>query len=165
MPPFYVGLCHIRPDRQRAIGVMETFAKAVKQSGGLVRRVNNAGIRPLPTEMRGKSVGERHKFANIATIEFISNPVAAQSALKQVRGLEDCVRANLLRSDDILHKRPIRPTPADVEYAKIFKIYQETLHGIDSDELDKLLRDSQADDVSSKQEKKESTNIPKAGTS
>ena len=91
---------------------MQRFVNLITENGGLVRRVNNSGIRPLPTEMRGKGVGENHKFASIASIEFIANPVTATNALKTVKGLDDVIRVSLLRADEILTKRPIRPSDA-----------------------------------------------------
>ena len=109
MSPFYVGLCHIRPRSGLTEPVMEQFVRAVRDHGGVVRRVNNSGIRPLPTEMRGKSVGERHKFASITSIEFVANPKGAVSASQAVRGLDDVMRVSLLRADEILQKRPPRP--------------------------------------------------------
>ena len=80
-----------------------------------MRRVNNSGIRPLPTEMRGKGVAEFHKFASIASVEFISNPPLAISATQQVRGFDDVIRISLLRADDLLLNRPPRPSLKSID--------------------------------------------------
>jgi len=110
MPPFYVALCHIRPKTGLTEPVVEKLTTLIKSGGGLVRRVNNSGIRPLPTEMRGKGVAEFHKFASIASVEFISNPPLAVSTTQQIRGLDDVIRISLLRADDLLLNRPPRPS-------------------------------------------------------
>jgi ribosomal protein S6 len=111
MAPFYVALCHIRPRTGLTEPVMEKLASLIKTGGGVVRRVNNSGIRPLPTEMRGKGVAEFHKFASIASVEFVSNPPLAISATQQVRGFDDVIRISLLRADELLLSKPPRPSP------------------------------------------------------
>ena len=112
-PPFYVALCHLRPTPGVTQPVMENFAQMLRDSGAIVRRINNAGVRPLPIEMRGKSVGERHKFASITTVEFVSNPQVAITTTHQLRAVDDILRVSLLRADDILTKPPPRPRKSE----------------------------------------------------
>jgi len=110
MAPFYVALCHIRPRTGLTEPVMEKLVSIIKNGGGMVRKVNNSGVRPLPTEMRGKGVAEFHKFASIASVEFMANPQLAISATQQVRGFDDVIRLSLLRADELLMNAPPRPT-------------------------------------------------------
>lgn len=116
--PFYVALCHIRHDARggsAATYVMNQLKTNVNSGGGLVRRVNNSGVRPLPTRMKAKSGGKRYRYAHIASMEFAANPQCAIEATTRIRNMDDVLRLTLLRADDLLLARPPRPRgePAD----------------------------------------------------
>ncbi|KAH9261704.1 hypothetical protein BASA81_000360 [Batrachochytrium salamandrivorans] len=112
MPPFYVALLHVVPQQKYAVEVCQVLKNTVNDNGGLVRKINNAGRRPLPTPFKAKMGLGKQKFANIVTVEFMANPKCALTAMDMVRKMDYCMRSSLLRADELLLCRPPRPVGA-----------------------------------------------------
>lgn len=109
MPPFYVALLHVVPQQKYAVEVCQALKNTVNDNGGLIRKINNAGRRPLPTPFKAKMGLGKQKFANIVTVEFMANPKGALAAMDTVRKMDYCMRSSLLRADELLLCRPPRP--------------------------------------------------------
>ena len=107
--PFYVALVHTVAQKPLTLDVCHALKASITQGGGLMRKLNNSGRRPLPTKMKAKMGLGKQKFANIISAEFVANPKCAVSTWHTIKAMDPVMRFTLLRADELLFARPPRP--------------------------------------------------------
>jgi len=111
----YVLLLHIKPAQSNVTKVSNMISKVIQTGGGVVRRLNNSGVRPLPYPIRGSSIGEKHLFANIVSVEFVCKPTLLEELKLMLRGSQETLRSAVLKADDTLVAPPPRADPTTMQ--------------------------------------------------
>jgi ribosomal protein S6 len=108
--PLYTLLLHMKPNTEGVRRAPAAVAKLITDRGGVVRRLNNSGTRPLPMVLKGTNYGERFPFADIVSVEFMAKPSLLPDIKFALLSQPDTLRYSFLRCDETLLKPPPRVT-------------------------------------------------------
>jgi ribosomal protein S6 len=109
--PTYCLLLTVKPLPNAAEKVASLVSRTISQHGGLVRRINNSGVRALPYALHGVGIGEKFLFANMLSVEFLAKPALLQEIKVSLRGSQETLRSSVLKADDTLLRAPPRADP------------------------------------------------------
>jgi len=111
--PAYVMLVHLNPTLVNAAErVASVVGQAIAANGGVVRRLNNAGLRPLPYAIKAPGAAEKHLFAGFLTVEFVGRPALLPKVRAElVKTQKEVLRSTFLRADETLEAPPPRVSP------------------------------------------------------
>lgn len=103
MPP-YTAMMIMKPS-STMINIKGSLSsitnKIISEHNGIIKDINNSGLRTLPYQMKGDKIGERFTSGNYLSITFISSPSSINDIKNFISSNSEIIRSNIYRSDEL----------------------------------------------------------------